>query len=83
MKIVYAVLEGTDEPWIDQEIQHTLGWASRYEFGPEFWGRLSSDLNALWQRRSVDFLNCKRPVHGFKAMMTNSAITVYPQVRVS
>lgn len=81
MKIVYATLEGADAPWIDEELQKSLKWIADYEFGPEFWGRLNSDLAILWQRKSIAFLSCKRPVYGFRAMMTNSCITVYPQVR--
>ena len=56
MKIIYATLEGTDDPWIEEELKRTLKWISDYQFGPEFWGRLDAELNHTME--STAFAEC-------------------------
>jgi hypothetical protein len=80
MKVVYAELEGTNYQFIADEIEKTLKWVETADVTPDFFGRVQRDLDQMWTRLAVSLINCKRPVIGFKAMVTNSALTVYPQV---
>jgi hypothetical protein len=80
VRIIYEPIEGTDYPWIEEEIKKVLHWAEDAEVSPEFFCRVQKDLSAVWERLAVALINCKTPVYGFKAMVTNSALTVYPQV---
>lgn len=80
MKVIYESIEGTDYAWIEEAIKKKLQWVSDYQFGPEFWGRLQGDLNALWTEHAVALMNCKKQVFGFTHLVTNSAVTVYPKV---
>lgn len=80
MRIVYEALEGTNYPWIEEEIQKTLKWVTEFDFGPDFWSRVTDDLRELWERLAVALINCVKPVYGFTYLVTNSALTVYPQV---
>lgn len=80
MKVIYEPLEGTDYPWIEEEIKKALQWVSDFDFGPDFWSRVTDALKALWDKLAVALINCRKPVFGFTYLVTNSALTVYPQV---
>lgn len=80
MKVSYDTIEGTDYEWIHEEVAKTLKWVEDAQVGPDFWGRVQSDLNQMWHRLSVALINCKRPIFGFRYLVTNSSLTVYPQV---
>jgi hypothetical protein len=80
MQVAYDTIEGTDYEWIHEEIQKTLAWVSDAEIGHEFWGRVQTDLSKMWMRLSVALINCKTPIYGFRYLVTNSSLTVYPQV---
>ena len=80
MRVVYAELEGTNYQFIADEVEKTLKWVETVDVTPDFFSRVQTDLNAMWNRLAVALLNCKRPVLGFKVMATNSTLTVYPQI---
>lgn len=80
MRVVYESFPGTDLPWVEAEVLSTLKWVETVEVDPAFFGLVQNNLNDLWKRLAVALANYEPRITGFKAMVTNSALTVYPQV---
>jgi hypothetical protein len=81
MLIRLEVLE-TENPRLEAFLKRTFEWTKEHDLCPEFWVRLRAETTVLVsaaKKEGIPLTDAGYEIKGFISMMTNSALTFYPQ----
>jgi mannose-6-phosphate isomerase class I len=76
VKIVYASLTGYEYNWIEEALNEHFEYIKRVQTWAEFWMRLHQETLSFMAKYGSQMPG----VASLRPMMTNSALTFYPQL---